>query len=107
MKEGGNHAGIDEVGEHGTDYRHYKEGLDCVSVFIAESPGSLPTLYLAASAIRMFAAIATVVIFLFLVDDRASITAFVITFLSFYFVRLSFLSSSLCLLAFSGWFVNH
>ena len=54
----------------------------------SSSPGSLPTLYLAASAIRMFAAIATVVIFLFLVDNRASITAFVITFLSFYFVML-------------------
>jgi len=52
------------------------------------SPGSLPTLYLAASAIRMLAAIVTVVIFLFLVDNKVAITTFVITFLSFYFVML-------------------
>ena len=54
----------------------------------SSSPGSLPTLYLAASAIRMLAAIATVVIFLFLVDNKVAITTFVITFLSFYFVML-------------------
>lgn len=54
----------------------------------SSSPGSLPTLYLAASAIRMFAAIATVVIYLFLVDNKTAITTFVITFLTFYFVML-------------------
>ena len=36
----------------------------------------------------MLAAIATVVIFLFLVDNKVAITTFVITFLSFYFVML-------------------
>lgn len=54
----------------------------------SSSPGSLPTLYLAASAIRIFAAIATVVIFLFWVDNKTAIITFVITFLSFYFVML-------------------
>ena len=45
------------------------------------SPDSLPTLYMAASAFRMFVGIVMVLAYCFLTDDPASIKFFVVTFL--------------------------
>ncbi|MBP5799199.1 MAG: hypothetical protein J6W43_04725 [Prevotella sp.] len=52
------------------------------------SPGSLPTLYMAASAFRMFVGIVIVLAYCFLADDKASIKFFVVIFLIYYFVIL-------------------
>ena len=54
----------------------------------ATSPASLPTLYMAASALRMFAAIVVVLAYCLLTDNRDSIRFFVVTFLIYYFVIL-------------------
>ena len=57
--------------------------------FVARtSLASLPTLYMAASAIRMFAAIVVVVSFLFLVSNKEAVRFFIITFLIYYFLIL-------------------
>ena len=52
------------------------------------SPNSLPTLYMAASAFRMFAAIVTVMVFCFMNASQSSILSFVVIFLIYYFVVL-------------------
>ena len=52
------------------------------------SPASLPTLYMAASALRMFVAVVIVLAYCFLTDNQASIKFFVVTFLIYYFVIL-------------------
>ena len=52
------------------------------------SPASMPTLYMAAAACRMFAAIVVVMAYCFLTDDKATIRFFVVTFLIYYFVIL-------------------
>ena len=52
------------------------------------SPASLPTLYMAASAFRMFVGIVIVLAYCFVADDQASIKFFVVTFLIYYFVIL-------------------
>jgi len=57
---------------------------------LAVSVASLPTFYMAASALRMFAGIATVIVYCLVVDDKAAIRFFVITFLIYYFVILAF-----------------
>ena len=57
---------------------------------LAASVDSLPTFYMAASAMRMFAAIATVIVYCLAVDDKAVMRFFVITFLIYYFVILAF-----------------
>lgn len=54
----------------------------------ASSPESLPTLYLAASAIRMLAGIVTVLAYCFIAVDRQSILFFVVAFLIYYFIVL-------------------
>ena len=54
----------------------------------SSSPASLPTLYMAASACRMFVAIVIVLAYCFMADNQASIKFFVITFLIYYFVIL-------------------
>ena len=54
----------------------------------ATSPASLPTLYMAASALRMFAAVVVVMAYCLLTDNRDSIRFFVVTFLIYYFVIL-------------------
>ena len=54
----------------------------------SSSPASLPTLYMAASAFRMFAAIVIVLAYCFMTDDLAAIKFFVVTFLIYYFVIL-------------------
>lgn len=54
------------------------------------SPNSLPTLYMAASAFRMFAAIVTVLVFCFMNASQNSILSFVVIFLIYYFVVLIF-----------------
>ena len=54
----------------------------------ATSLSSMPTLYMAASSIRMFAAIVVVLAFCFLASSRASILWFVGIFLIYYFVVL-------------------
>ena len=54
----------------------------------SSSPASLPTLYMAASACRMFVAIVIVLAYRFMADNQASIKFFVITFLIYYFVIL-------------------
>ena len=55
---------------------------------LSTSPSSLPTLYMAASACRMFAAIVVVMAYCLLSDDKAAIRFFVVTFLIYYFVIL-------------------
>lgn len=52
------------------------------------SPASLPTLYMAASAFRMFVGIVIVLAYCFVADDQTSIKFFVVTFLIYYFVIL-------------------
>ena len=52
------------------------------------SPNSLPTLYMATSAFRMFAAVVTVMIFCFVDASQTSILSFVVIFLISYFVVL-------------------
>ena len=52
------------------------------------SPNSLPTLYMATSAFRMFAAVVTVMIFCFVDASQTSILSFVFIFLIYYFVVL-------------------
>ena len=52
------------------------------------SPACIPTLYMAASAFRMFAAVVVVMAYSLLTDDRDSIRLFVVTFLIYYFVIL-------------------
>ena len=52
------------------------------------SPASIPTLYMAASAFRMFAAVVVVMAYSLLTDNRDSIRLFVVTFLIYYFVIL-------------------
>lgn len=52
------------------------------------SVASLPTLYLTASGLRMFAGVVVVLGFLFLTDDKPVIRFFVITFLIYYFIIL-------------------
>ena len=54
----------------------------------SSSPASLPTLYMAASAFRMFVAVVIVLAYCFLTDNQASIKFFVVTFLIYYFVIL-------------------
>ena len=54
----------------------------------ATSPASMPTLYMAASACRMFAAVVVVMVYCLLTDDRDAIRFFVVTFLIYYFVIL-------------------
>ena len=54
----------------------------------ATSPASMPTLYMAASACRMFAAVVVVMAYCLLTDDRDAIRFFVVTFLIYYFVIL-------------------
>ncbi len=56
----------------------------------AVSPASLPTLYLAASAFRMFAGIATVLVYCFLSGEKVAIRFFVIIFIVYYFVILAY-----------------
>lgn len=56
---------------------------------IAESSvQSLPTLYLIASGVRMFAAIVTVMAYCFIEDDKTLIKFFAIVFMVFYFIML-------------------
>ena len=52
------------------------------------SPNSLPTLYMATSAFRMFAAVVTVMIFCFVDASQTSILSFVVIFLIYYLVFL-------------------
>ena len=52
------------------------------------SPASLPTLYMAASAFRMFVGFVIVLAYCFVEDDQTSIKFFVVTFLIYYFVIL-------------------
>ena len=52
------------------------------------SPASLPILYMAASAFRMFVGIVIVLAYCFVADDQTSIKFFVVTFLIYYFVIL-------------------
>ena len=52
------------------------------------STSSLPTFYLAASGMRMFAAVVVVLGFLFLVSDKQVVRLFVITFLVYYLIIL-------------------
>lgn len=52
------------------------------------SPTSLPTLYMAASAFRMFVGIVIVLAYCFVADNQTSIKFFVVTFLIYYFVIL-------------------
>ena len=52
------------------------------------SPASLPTLYMAASAFRMFVGIVIVLAYCFVADNQTSIKLFVVTFLIYYFVIL-------------------
>ena len=52
------------------------------------SPNSLPTLYMAASAFRMFAAVVTVMVYCFINASQNSILSFVVIFLIYYFVVL-------------------
>ena len=52
------------------------------------SPDSLPTLYMAASAFRMFVGIVIVLAYCFVADNQTSIKFFVVTFLIYYFVIL-------------------
>jgi len=54
----------------------------------SSSPNSLPTLYMAASAFRMFAAVVTVMVFCFIDATQTSILSFVVIFLIYYFVVL-------------------
>ena len=54
------------------------------------SPNSLPTLYMAASAFRMFAAVVTVMVYCFINASQNSILSFVVIFLIYYFVVLIF-----------------
>lgn len=54
------------------------------------SQNSLPTYYLSASGLRMFAGIVVVLGFLFISDDKTQIRFFVITFLLYYFIFLIF-----------------
>ena len=54
----------------------------------SSSPASLPTLYMAASAFRMFVGIVIVLAYCFVADDQTSIKFFVVTFLIYYFVIL-------------------
>ena len=54
----------------------------------SSSPSSLPTLYMAASAFRMFAAVVTVMIYCFINASQTSILSFVVIFLIYYFVVL-------------------
>ena len=54
----------------------------------SSSPASLPTLYMAASAFRMFVGIVIVLAYCFMADNQASIKFFVVTFLIYYFVIL-------------------
>ena len=54
----------------------------------ATSPDSLPTLYMAASALRMFVAIVVVLAYCMLTDNRDAIRFFVVTVLIYYFVIL-------------------
>lgn len=56
----------------------------------SKSPNSLPTLYMAASAFRMFAAIVTVMVFCFMNASQNSILSFVVIFLIYYFAVLIF-----------------
>ena len=56
----------------------------------SSSPNSLPTLYMAASAFRMFAAVVTVMLFCFMNASQNSILSFVVIFLIYYFVVLIF-----------------
>ena len=52
------------------------------------SPASLPTLYMAASAFRMFVGIVIILAYCFVADNQTSIKFFVVTFLIYYFVIL-------------------
>jgi hypothetical protein len=54
----------------------------------SSSPASMPTLYMAAAACRMFAAVVVVMAYCLLTDDRDSIRFFIVTFLIYYFVIL-------------------
>ena len=54
----------------------------------ATSPDSIPTLYMAAAAGRMFLAFVIVMTYCLLTDNRDSIRFFVVTFLIYYFVIL-------------------
>ena len=54
----------------------------------SSSPASLPTLYMAASAFRMFAAIVVVLAYCLVTDSRDAILMFVVIFLIYYFVIL-------------------
>lgn len=55
---------------------------------VSASPASLPTFYMAASGLRMFAGVALVMGFLFLANDKTIITFFIVTFLLYYFIIL-------------------
>ena len=57
----------------------------CVS-----SPNSLPVFYMAASGIRIFAGLVTVLVYCFIVRERSAILFFVITFLIYYLIILIF-----------------
>ena len=52
------------------------------------SPDSIVTLYLSASACRMFAAIVVVIAFCLFTNNKDSIPFFIVTFLIYYFVIL-------------------
>lgn len=54
----------------------------------SSSPASLPTLYMSASALRMFAAIVVVLGYCLVTESRDAIRFFVVTFLIYYFVIL-------------------
>lgn len=54
----------------------------------ASSPGSLPTLYMAASGFRMLAGAVIVLAYCLAVEVRSAIVFFVITFLAYYFAIL-------------------
>ncbi len=55
---------------------------------MSTSPDSMPTLYMSASALRMFAAVVVVMAYCWLTDNRDSIRFFVAIFLIYYFVIL-------------------
>ena len=54
----------------------------------ANSPDSLPTLYMSASGLRILAGAITVLLFCFLASDKSVIRFFIIIFLIYYFIIL-------------------
>ena len=57
---------------------------------MSSSPASMPTLYMSASGLRMFAAVVLVMGYCWLAESREAIRIFVIVFLVYYFVILAY-----------------